>query len=182
MRVRTGSSVIGMIRRLHPEPRRDLGGHLAEPGALGQAQGAVQVGGQVAVAEAEPGVPAVGREALQAAEGVVAVAPAALGHHPGEDVGADVEVRAHAQAVEVGVVAGVAHHHEARLAVDLGQTVHHLGAAGAPRQGQDHGRRAGAVAVTEARPSLPTAPRALPGPASAETRFGGPAPPRSAGR
>ena len=144
--------------RLDAQARADLGRDRRETEALAHAQGAVDMGRQVAVAEPEPRLAPVGGEALQAAEGVRGVAPAALGDHPRQHVGADVEVRADAQPVEVAVVAGVDHRGEPGLAVDLRQSVHHLGAAGAPGQGEDHGRRAVMCVLTVATGSLPTAP------------------------
>jgi hypothetical protein len=137
MRVLTGSSDIGTIRA--PTPRRAQSSAVTSD-RLAEAQRAVDVGGQVAVAQAEPGVLAVGGKALQAAEGVAGVPPATRCDHPGERVGADVEIGADAQAVEVGVVAGVHDRHEVGLSLNLRQPVQHLGAAGAPRQGEDHER------------------------------------------
>ena len=195
MRLRTGSSVIG--RSVAATPRRAQISAVTSlrRRPLAEADGAVDVGRQVAVAEAEPRVLAVGGQALEAAEGVVGIAPAALGDDPGEDVGADVEVRADPQPVEVAVVAGVDHGRELGLAGDLGQAVHHLGAAGSARQSQDHGRRSGAGMLTAAWASLPTAPVRRPAgrapatappprPPSRPSRSGsrGPGRPRSAGR
>ena len=150
----------GQHPRRHAQAGADLARHPGQAGPLGQPQGAVDVGGQVAVAEPEPGLAAVGRQPLEAAEAVVGVAPAARVGDPRQHVGADVEVGADAQAVEVPVVAGVDHHRQPRLALDLGEPVDHLGAPGPPRQGQDHGRRAGAGMLTGAPASLSNRPPA----------------------
>ena len=80
----------------------------ARPGALAQAQRAVQAGGEVAVAEAEPGLVAEARERLHQREAVAreAVAPLAV-DATRERVGHDVEVGRDVDAVELAVVAGV---------------------------------------------------------------------------
>ena len=56
-RVRSGSSVTGSMRDAHPEGVGQLAGDLAQGGALVQALGPVAVGGQVLIAEVEPGDP-----------------------------------------------------------------------------------------------------------------------------
>ena len=61
----------------------------------------------------------------------------------------------HTRRGQVRVVAGVDHGGERALAGHLGQPVEQLGAAGTPRQGQDHGRSVGVRALTAAGPSLP---------------------------
>ena len=59
-RVCSRSSVTGSSRRPRPQAVGDLGGHLGQRRAGAQAVGAVQVGGEVAVAEVEPRARAAG--------------------------------------------------------------------------------------------------------------------------
>ena len=84
-------------------------GHLRQRIAGAQHLAADQVGGQVAVAEAEPvRLHAVGGEFLLGVPGFVAMAPAALGvDAAAEGVHAGVEVRADPHAVHPCVVADV---------------------------------------------------------------------------
>ncbi len=75
-----------------------------------QALGAVEMGGEVLVAEAEPRLAAEAVEAVHDAPGLPGEAPAALVVvQPGQGVGHGVEVGADVQAVELGVVTGVDH-------------------------------------------------------------------------
>ena len=62
-RVRSGSSVTGTTWTSTPHERASSRGDLAQGGAFGQALGAVAVGGQVLVAEVEPGDPTQTRRA-----------------------------------------------------------------------------------------------------------------------
>ena len=103
-----GSSDIGRRRGRHAEEAAQLVGDGREPGALAQAQGAVQADGVVAVAEAEPGVVAEAREGLDQLEAIAGQAPAPRRLDASrERVGDDVEVRGDVDAVERRVVAGV---------------------------------------------------------------------------
>ena len=83
-------------------------GSLGESFALGEQIGAVNVGGEIAIAEIEPGFTAVDAESFEEMKGFAAYAPAGRGiHDPGERVGDDIEVGRNFQAVEDDVVAGV---------------------------------------------------------------------------
>jgi hypothetical protein len=92
----------------------DLGGHLGEAGALGQSMATPQVGAQVEVAQRKPAdvCPAVG---LGVATQRPERSPGLPGQTPpgvrvdrtGQRVGDRVEVRAHQQTVELGVVGHV---------------------------------------------------------------------------
>ena len=100
-RVRTGSSDMGSSRIPTPKARVNSAVTCRQRGALGQALGAVQVGGEVAVAEAEPGLAAEALERLHDLPGLAGEAPAALVVvQPGQRVGHGVEVGADVQAVE----------------------------------------------------------------------------------
>ena len=125
----------GQEAGLHPQgvgqPRGDLG----EPEALAQPGGAQHVGGQVAVAQPEPGLLSVAGQHLQGGEGVARHAPAGLrvgdarqGVHQGVQVGADGEPP------QLEVVAHVADHRQA-AAQELLEPLGQLRATHAPRQG-----------------------------------------------
>ena len=107
-RVRSGSSVTGTTSDADAEAIGELGGDRAQGGALRQPLGAVAVGGQVPVAEVEPGDPAEPLERLHDAPGLAGQAPPGLGvDGVGQRVDHRVEVRGDVQPVEHGVVAGV---------------------------------------------------------------------------
>ena len=134
MWVSTRSSVIGSSRHPGlPAPAQRLG-HLGERVAGVEHLGADQVGGDVAVAEAEPGrLDAVRRQLLLDAPGLVAPAPAALGvdavaegvHH-GVEVGADLEP------VDPQVVGGVGDDRDLRVGRHAGQRAGARWRAGGP--------------------------------------------------
>ena len=98
------------------------GGDVGERVARAQHAGAHEVGGGVAVAEAEPvGVGAVRGELVAHGPGLARPAPAALGvDAAAEGVHAGVEIGADAQAVEPDVVADVDHGRD----LDVGQRAH----------------------------------------------------------
>ena len=155
MRVATRSSVIGSSRGPELPGRGDPGGGLAERGALAQQPGAEEVGGEVAVAEAEPGVLAVAGEGVDGGEGLARQAPAGVGVlGPGQRVGDRVEVGAHVEAVEPVVVGGVDDDGDVGGVDDLHEAAQEPGRPHTPRQRCDHGvERTG-------RPARPTPGRA----------------------
>jgi hypothetical protein len=92
----------------HAEPAADLGGGLAQGRALGEQAGAQQVGGDVTVAEAEPGRLAEPIERAEDVPGLAGETPAALlVGEPGEGVGDGVQVGGDRQPVQAEVVTGV---------------------------------------------------------------------------
>ncbi len=61
--------------RLHPEALRNFGGHLGQRGAIAQAFGAIQMGGEVAVAKLEPWLAVELAKGFQCAEAFTGTAP-----------------------------------------------------------------------------------------------------------
>ncbi len=109
----------GQQRRGHTPGRAHLGRHPGQARALAQAARAVEVGGQIGVAQAEPGATGsrAGRDHVgEAGQGVdrpprlAGQAPAPPGvDRAGQRVGEGVQVGTHPQAVEPDVVTGVDH-------------------------------------------------------------------------
>ena len=140
--MRTGSSDMGRRRTDTPEGGGDLGGDLRQGGPVGQALGAVEVGGEVAVAEAEPGLASEAVEAVHHPPGLPGEAPAALVVvQPRQGVGHGVEVGADVQAVELGVVAGVDHGRDLGGRDDAHEAAQQAGGTYSSGEGGDHGAR-----------------------------------------
>ncbi len=100
---------------------RDLGRYLRQRGALADPAGPVKVGGEIGVAEAEPGDCPETLQGVHGAEGVSAEAPPrGRVDGTGKGVGDRVEVWADVQSVQLGVVTGVDD------ADDLGRIDHRL--------------------------------------------------------
>ena len=125
----------------HPDAPRlaDLVGDGRRRGALGQPSGAVEVGGEVAVAEVEPrrrraragrADRGVAPETLHRLPRLAGQAPAPLGvDRPGQRVGDRVEVGRDRQAVEHGVVAGVDDRRDVGRRHDVEQPTQEAGGA-----------------------------------------------------
>jgi len=106
-----------------------------------QQRGAEDVGGQVAVAEAEPGLAAQQAQGLQAVEGVAPVAPAAgLVDQAGQGVGDDVQVRADVEAEELVVIAGIDDDRHLLRLHDPQEALQEAGAADAAGKNRDQAR------------------------------------------
>jgi len=106
----SGNGVVGhgQDARFHAEGVTDGIGDLRESFAMGKHFGAVNVGGEIAVAEIEPSLAAIGAEPLEEMKRFAAHSPAFGGiNHPGKRVGDDIEVGRNFQAVHDDVVAGV---------------------------------------------------------------------------
>ena len=135
----TRSSVIGSEARGEAPRGGDRGGRLAEGRAVAQQLGAEQVGGEVAVAEAEPGVGAVAGERVDGGEGLAGEAPAGLGVlGAGQGVGDGVEVGADVEAVEPVVVAGVDDDGDVGRVDDLDEPAEEARRPHTARQRRDH--------------------------------------------
>jgi hypothetical protein len=92
----------------HPERGGDLGGDLRQRRPLPEPRGAVQVGGQVAVAQREPRLVPEAGQLLRDGGALVVASPLLLGvHHAGQPVGDRVEIRADAKAHPLQVVTDV---------------------------------------------------------------------------
>ena len=117
----------------------DVGGDRRERLARPQPLGAVQVGGEVAVADVEPGGHAVALERAEGHEGLAREAPAGLGVvGAGERVGDGIEVGADPQPVEPVVVAGIAHDDHIARIDHLQQPREEARRADSTCQGRDH--------------------------------------------
>ena len=117
----------------------DLGGDLAQSRALPQPPGAEEVGGEVAVAEPEPGVLAVAGEGVDGGERLARQAPPGVGVlGSGEGVGDRVEVGADVEAVEPVVVGGVDDHGDVGGVDDLHQPAEEARRPHPARQRRDH--------------------------------------------
>ena len=136
--------------RREPPRRSDLRGHVRERGALIEAMGAIEVGREVTIAEAEPGRASARRErtdiavALQRVHGAPRLtdeAPARLRvDRPGERVRDGVEVGADVKAVQHDVVAGVDDRGDLGGGPHLHQPGQEARGAHAPGQHGDHPR------------------------------------------
>ncbi len=109
MRVRTRSFDMGTSVERTLERGRDLGCHFRKRRALTQALGAIQVRGQIHIAELKPGVGAQPPQRFQTSEAVAANAPAVLRiRQTGQRVGDRIEIGRDVQSVNLGIVGGVA--------------------------------------------------------------------------
>ena len=141
-RVRTGSSDIGTRRTGTPRAAVISDGDLGQGRALRQALGAVQVGGEVVVSQAEPGLAPEPLEAVHHLPRLPGEAPAALVVvQARQGVGHGVEVGADAQAVELGVVARVDHRRDVGGRHDAHQAAQETGGTYSSCEGGDHGAR-----------------------------------------
>ena len=135
--VRTGSSHIGTIRARTPR-RAEVVGDRAQALPRGQAAGALDVGGQIGVAEAEPGLAAQLRERRHEGPGLAGASPAGLRIGDArERVHDGIQIRRDAEPEMLEVVAGVAHHHQGIRRQQPVETERELGAADAAGQ-RDH--------------------------------------------
>ena len=115
--VRTGSSHIGTIRARTPRRAAEVVSDRAQAVARDQAAGALDVGGEIGVAEAEPGLAAELRERRHEGPGLAGPSPAGLRIGDArERVRDGIQIRRDAKAEMLEVVAGVAHHHQANRA------------------------------------------------------------------
>ena len=109
--VRTDSLLIGSTVALTPQAAGNRGGDFGQGLALSQLLGAEQVGRQVGVAQTEPGLGVVALQRFETAEAFVRQPPAfGLIDGIGQRIGDGIEIRRHAQAEKLVVVAGVDHH------------------------------------------------------------------------
>ena len=106
----------------------------------------MQMRGQIAVAEIEPGRLAEARHVGEGVKALVAEAPAPGGvEGAGERVADRVEVRGDVQPPDEGVVAGIDDHGELAGVDQSREPTHQLGRAGPAREGHDvHGTATGA--------------------------------------
>ncbi len=144
----------------HPERAGQLRGDLAQGGALAQPLGPVAVGGQVLVAEVEPGDPAEPFERLHDPPRLAGQAPPGLGvDGVGQGVHHRVQVGRDVQPVQDGVVAGVDDGGDLVRRHRLHHAPQQPGRPHASGQGGDHrdrvtGRRVG-VAIGAGYPARP---------------------------
>ena len=102
--------VVGHGHQADAQPPRagQLRGHHSQPGALTEPLGPIAVGGQVLVAEVEPGDPAQPAQRFHDPPALAGQAPARLGvDGVGQGVHHRVQVRSDVESVQDGVVAGV---------------------------------------------------------------------------
>src|SRR5205823_4777410 len=122
----------------------DLRGHRRERRARSPAFGAEEMRGEIAVAEAEPGVLAIALERVEARERLTGEAPPELlVRGTREGVGDRIEIRAHGEPVELVVVTGVADDDEILGGNGSHEAREEPRGADTTRQAHQHSRRVG---------------------------------------
>ena len=143
--------------RVDPERGGDLGGDRRQRRPLGHPLCAKQMGGQVAVSQAKPRLTAQTLEGVHDGPCLARKPPTALVVvHPRQRVGDRVEVGAHVQTVDDGVVAGVHHSGDIRGRHGAHHAAQHASGTHSSGEGGDHGDRLMVCKARLVRPGDPT--------------------------